>query len=66
MTRVCILKFVAISIGSQRSEVRGCANGYPDGDLMHIAMLSLTTKALLKVASSSLQVRLDVRCTHSD
>jgi hypothetical protein len=59
MSRVCVPQFVSISIGSQRSEARGCANGYPEGDLIHIAMLSLTVKAVLEVVSTSLQVRLD-------
>lgn len=54
---------ISVPIGS---EARGCANGYPEGDLIHIAMLSLTAKALLEVASASLQVRLDVRCAQSD
>lgn len=61
MTRVCASQFVSISIGSQRSEASGCANGGPEGDLVHIDMLSPTVKALLEVASTSLRVRLDDR-----
>ncbi len=53
MTRVCVSQFVRISIGSQRSEATGCANGYLEGDLIQIDMLSLTVKVVLEVASTS-------------
>ncbi len=52
MTNVCIPQFAIIPIGSQRSEARGCANGYPEGNLTHIAMFEVTVKAMLDVTSS--------------
>jgi hypothetical protein len=66
MTRVCAHQIVCFSIGPQRSEVTGCANGCPEGDLIHIAIFSLTAKIVLEVGSTSLRVRFDDRFARTD
>lgn len=66
MTSVCIFKFISISIGLQRSEASGCANGYPEGHLTHIAMFEVTAKAMLDVDIISLWLGLDAPFAHRD
>lgn len=59
MTKGCVPEFVGFSIGSQRSEARGCANGYLEVDLIRITMFLFSVKVVIEVASTSLRVRLD-------